>query len=661
MCLWYNCPMGLKKLKTLLVILLVLCVSVLIIAYPQFKKGSSKYYELQLKHYKQGLEFYYNNDFQNAYYNFARVSPFSDLALNALYRQAKSADKQNDTKTAIKKYSLCAKKIKDENITPFFLWRIAQLRLKEGNKKLAKKTFHYIKNKYPNSEYGIAVNYQLAQMEKDTIVKKKYLLEYIKNSPKGRFSMEIVPMLLDNYDLNFEEKLIIAESLYQNGEYKKATNILKDVPLSMSWIEFLKSLDKLNSSKNILKIARKGFTFYNSDFSADDLDFAVSTYIKHSDRKLKAADEIYTLSDDPAIKGGALYRSLSYTTGEDNYRRKLILIEKYKEYKQAPTVLFNVFMENCLSGNKKLAMKYGKIHLANYKDQKTTPAVLYFMAYLKNKDSDSSYKTTASTLLNEYPHSYYAMRAYTMFADKKPIKPEAIRPADRIDFPYTTNKKLADFFEQLARDNDTEFLIDFRLDDPLIESWVQHKKGDRALSTVIARNYISEHAESAPKSAYQLAYPLYYTEKINKYSKQNNINPYLILALMKEESHFEPNIRSAVGATGLMQLMPSTAAMIAGRYYSSSELTNEETNISLGTAYFAYLMKMFQNKEELCVLSYNSGPYAVKKWLKDKASLPFDFMVETIPYSETKEYIKKVYTTYWNYLLTYEDIKIGSN
>ena len=107
-----------------------------------------------------------------------------------------------------------------------------------------------------------------------------------------------------------------------------------------------------------------------------------------------------------------------------------------------------------------------------------------------------------------------------------------------------------------------------------------------------------------------------------------------------------------------MQIMTSTAYMVSGINYKYGDLINEELNIKLGTKYFKYLMDVFSNNEMLCILGYNSGPNAVLRWIKKEGNVPFDILVENIPYGETKNYVKKVYSAYWNYLLTYEKIKI---
>ena len=157
---------------------------------------------------------------------------------------------------------------------------------------------------------------------------------------------------------------------------------------------------------------------------------------------------------------------------------------------------------------------------------------------------------------------------------------------------------------------------------------------------------------------WKLAYPVYYQKEINNYASQKELNNYLILALIKEESHFNPNIISPAGAVGLTQVMPSTAEMVAGKAYSNEELFNETLNINIGTSYFKYLLGELLNNEKMCVLAYNSGPNAVKKWFNENPNLNFDIMVEKIPYPETKYYIKKIYGAYWNYILTYEGLKI---
>ncbi len=654
--------MELKKIifsvTVAVIIFLLLFSASLFLFLSDHKKDSSIYYS-------QGLEYYRKGDFQNAYYNFSKILPASPLFLNALFKQAKSADELGDYKTALKKYSMLEKMIKNKYVSPFILWRLSKINFDTENKSRAEKYLLKLRKEYTETEYGIASNYLLSEITQNSELKKEYLLDYIKYSPKGRFAKEVLYELLSNEKINTDplQKIIIAKALYENGAYNRSIGILKDVPFNLSWVYMVKSLDKLNSSKNLIRVAKKGFETDNSNFDEDTLSDIVSIYLRHSGANLTSVDEIYSISKDTRLKGIALYYSSFYTDTNESLRRKIKLYEKYPYSKYSSKVLFDLFIEAVKSEKIVLALKYGKNHLLKFRNNTETPAVLYFVTLLKKKTQDIESKETLNRLITEYPTNYYTYRAYSTlinprFSNKRDTKISSNK--SYIPCPCADDKKAAAFLENFANERDFESLEDFRIQDGLIRSWIEYKKGNRALSSVLARDYINglDYPEKAGNTAYRLLYPIYYSKEINFEAEKRNLSPYLILSLIKEESHFNPKISSAAGAAGLMQIMPSTANMISGRNFSAEELTDEELNIKLGTKYFEYLMKEFSNNEALCVLSYNSGPNAVKKWLKTHDSLPFDVMVENIPYRETKDYIKKVYTAFWNYFLTYEKVKI---
>ena len=649
--------------KTLIII------SSLLLAFFLFLAGFLFIFNLAHKkdsftYYKQGIEYYNKNDFQNAYYNFTKIYPNSYLFLNALYKQAKSAEMVGDYKTAIKKYSLMNKMIKSENVSPYILWRLAIINLENKNERNAKKYFINLRSEYKTSEYGIASNYYLSKLTENKEIKKEHLLDYIKYSPKGRYIKEALSEILSDNEINLNdyEKLIIADVLTKNGNYKQAINILKNTPLNLSWVSLINSLDKINSEKNILKVANKGFTFNNSNFDEETLLKTIKIYLKYVPSPLDSLNEIYKTAQDERLKGLALYLSIGYVNNEEASRRKIKFFETYPNSNYASNILYELFMESFKNNKTVLALKYGKKYIAFYKNKNESPAIYYYVAILKKKTLDNSYKEILNKLIVEYPRSYYAYKGYSTLIDKNFSNKRNLKIPKNgfIPYPYKENKKEKQFFENIAKTFDFKSFDDFRIQDPLILSWVEYKKGNRALSSVLARDYINS-LEIQPKQgdiAYKLAYPIYYGEQINIESKKKNLNSYLILALMKEESHFNPEIRSSVGATGLMQVMPATAEMIAGKTFTIKELQNEKLNIALGTSYFKYLMNEFMDNEPLCVLAYNSGPNAVKKWLYNHRENSMDVLAESIPYFETKNYIKKVYSAYWNYILTYEKVKI---
>lgn len=610
-------------------------------------------------YYKQGLEYYSKNDYQNAYYNFSKILPISDLFINSLYKQAKCADLLNDSKTSIKKYAVLEFYIKNEDITPYILWRKGNIFYNLNNLKKAKSEFQKLQKRYPETEYGIAADYMLYKIDNNY----KFLIHYLENSPNGKFSKKTIELIKNKkYELNSNEKIILAKAMYENEDYNNAVEILKTVPLNLSFEYLIKSFDKLNSSENVINIFKKGVEVQNFDYNEDIFDEIISIYIKHSGSpKLILTDEIYKLAKNENLKMAAFNKNIIYSSGENAYFKRIKFYKKHPNSKFAKDAIYNLFIENLTNGKNQHALKYGKIYLSLYKDKQLTPSVLYFVAILKKNTMDNSYKENIQKLFIEYPNSYYTYLAYSRlpslnFKNKRTLQ---ITSKTNIEYPYQNNKKAANFYNNFIKYNDFSFLDDFRIKNPVIQSWLEYKRGNRATSSVIAREYI-KNSKILPKRenpVWKLAYPIYYRDEINYYSKQKNLNPYLMLSLIKEESHFNPNIVSYVGATGLMQVMPTTAEMMAKKTFSSFELMDEKLNIEIGTDYFSYLMNEFLDNEAYCILSYNSGPNAVKSWLNQSSNIPFEVMVEKIPYRETKNYIKKVYAAYWNYLLTYEDIK----
>lgn len=153
-----------------------------------------------------------------------------------------------------------------------------------------------------------------------------------------------------------------------------------------------------------------------------------------------------------------------------------------------------------------------------------------------------------------------------------------------------------------------------------------------------------------------LSFPVMYDGIINKLAKRYQIPSALILAMIRQESSFRPDAISISGALGLMQLMPPTAGYIAekiGRPRPSKQnLYEANTNIQLGSAYLDYLFVKHAEHPLVAIASYNAGPNRVKRWLPNNA-LPADVWVETIPWQETRDYVKLVltYTLIYQYLL----------
>lgn len=142
-------------------------------------------------------------------------------------------------------------------------------------------------------------------------------------------------------------------------------------------------------------------------------------------------------------------------------------------------------------------------------------------------------------------------------------------------------------------------------------------------------------------------YPLEYREIIEKYAEMHGIPAEMLAALIKTESGFDAEARSRVGAVGLMQLMPSTAAEVArrmGTAYDESALTDPETNVAYGTYYLAYLYKNLGCDWGNACAAYNAGIGRVMGWLKDKEYSADGKTLSYIPIEETRNYVNKINT-----------------
>ena len=136
--------------------------------------------------------------------------------------------------------------------------------------------------------------------------------------------------------------------------------------------------------------------------------------------------------------------------------------------------------------------------------------------------------------------------------------------------------------------------------------------------------------------------PVVFQQAIQSASTQHWVDPTLLLAIAKQESRFSPGVRSMAGAVGVMQLMPATAASVAGKPLSEHELMEPSTNISLGAAYLRSLLQLWEEDAFLSIASYNAGPGTVRSWPQPRNDEDIELWVERIPYAETRYYTKKV-------------------
>ena len=201
-------------------------------------------------------------------------------------------------------------------------------------------------------------------------------------------------------------------------------------------------------------------------------------------------------------------------------------------------------------------------------------------------------------------------------------------------------------------------------DSPVIQAtmgWVYNRRGDlRAGINAMKRaypQYLAAGGEKLPAELLKVLFPVNYWPEIRRYASEHDLDPYMIAALIAQESTFTPDVKSAANAYGLMQLLPSTGRVYArkigiSRKFSLSLLTTADTNLRMGTAYFADLVRQFGGAH-FALATYNAGPNRVQRWIAEKAGFERDEFIDDIPFPETQNYVKKILGTADDYRRLY--------
>lgn len=197
------------------------------------------------------------------------------------------------------------------------------------------------------------------------------------------------------------------------------------------------------------------------------------------------------------------------------------------------------------------------------------------------------------------------------------------------------------------------FRLDLRTEAVKEWNWALRGMSDRELlatANLAKRNQIWDRAintadRTKNEHDFSLRFLAPYGETVRPAAQNQSLDDAWVYGLMRQESRFITSAKSNVGASGLMQLMPATAKWVARkiglRSFSHSQVNDTETNVLLGTSYMRLVMENLDNHPVLASAAYNAGPGRAKKWRADQA-LEGAIYAESIPFSETRDYVKKV-------------------
>ena len=322
------------------------------------------------------------------------------------------------------------------------------------------------------------------------------------------------------------------------------------------------------------------------------------------------------------------------------------LLAAYPKTRLRQRITWESGWANYLGGNNFLASEQFK-KLLNTEDYRER--ALYWLGRSTAAAGDSAAADESFSLLRkEFPFGFYALSTKGGVPDKAEDSIPVISGETAGEIP------LPDGYERVKALISLGLFDDASTELAAVKKKLAKGKGDAGIARLYLElgNYNGAMAlyngsilKRPPESrrAWSFLYPKAFGELVMKYSEKAGVDPSLAFAVMRAESAFAPAATSPVGARGLMQLMPQTAAMVLHEKKIEPErLYDPELNIRLGTKHLRELIDKYNGNQTAVIASYNAGAHNVSRWLKTYANLKGEEFIESIPFAETREYVKKV-------------------
>ena len=308
------------------------------------------------------------------------------------------------------------------------------------------------------------------------------------------------------------------------------------------------------------------------------------------------------------------------------------------------------------------------------------PTWVYWAARSREQLSDgTSAERLYGILVADYLNSYYGRMAIKRLTSRQvepmtmaaavavPSKPDAVSAVGRPAAVVVPGAQLVRALIAAGMYDDALSELQWAQknggDSPALQAtigyvWAQKgdlRKGINGIKRAFPQ-YLSAAGEDLPPDVLKVLFPVAYWDLIRTYAPTRQLDPYLVAALIAQESTFDADIKSHANAIGLMQIVPPTGRSYARRLripkYSVGKLTDPQVNMRIGTAYFADLVDRFGGVA-YALASYNAGPGPVARWIAERPGVAPDEFIDDIPYPETQNYVRKILGTAEDYRRLY--------
>ncbi len=624
------------------------------------------------KIYKQALSDYGRSRYSNAYVKFGKVGMFSILKPYALYRQAMCANALSDERSRIKSYNALLHRYPVHPLSLEAKYEVGQF-LSNSNPKLAKKYFKDIISSAGDNDYKVPARYFISKIDAKSCPYAKFSFNkakissieegfrnYLEKYPDGRLASAVSDSWIEYNpnNLSSHDRTLCAKGYYHSQQYDLSLKTLSKAENKDSWAYSALNYMALNDYQRAQVYIKTGLSRYSKFVTKDDYNLVIDKYIEKISNKYDTLSSLLEVAKDDK-KDYIWYQKCLAAPNKDAGVCFKNLAKTYPESEYASDSLAKAFLIEVSKKDYKNAILTGQEFLSKYGNSDSIPLVLFWVGKIKQKySSGSDYITDFQNVINNYPDTYYAYRAFWILNGIKTAVVKTKMEYKPVEYPYKMPHK-GSILKALMDVEDYDMIALISKDD-FIKSWIEYQKGNYPQSLHMAQKAMDKLKQKPIKTdlRWRLVYPQNYYKQISSSSIFYENNSSLMTSIAKEESYFDSKAQSDAGAIGLMQLMPDTAHDVAAKYgfekFNSYDLFNPELNVKVGNLYYANLKKYLNNNDYYSVAAYNGGIGSVGRWIKEFKTDDMDEFIEQIPYPETKTYVKKVLRSYWNYVRIYQ-------
>ncbi len=563
---------------------------------------------------------------------------------------------------------------------------LAQSYLRANEKERARQAFADIRRQFPGSQWALGAAYYLGEMALADGGKQNEALacfrQYLKASPDGHFARDIVARLaaLPGYTPTSSDRALFAQVHFVHGEWSEALADWSRSAVKGRWLEQATCQAQLKRTAEARQALWSGIKAHPNDPSLPAAADMLSQMSSHDEavslwKTILAASSRY---GDLALWNLAVRSSPPQSLA---YFRQIL--SRYPQSNYAPESFWWSFWDDVQHGKLKAALSEAAAGQKRYQRSKAAPRLAFWAGKLHErlKEKEAA-KTAYRSVQANYPSNYYGWRATARLAALSGGKDEGWRtdplakhpntewtwpaPPALVSYDYVEKSCGATAATLLRLHQWEESLGQLKEDaPPVVRAFCLAMVNLPLDALEEMKRDLGGSPESAPQ--WQLAYPLLYGRIIAPVAAAAAVDPLLVHALIREESRYNALALSRSNAIGLMQLLPGTAYGVAKRLgvtlNGTNDIYNPENNLRLGIDYLAYLLRgnrTMAGPAETALLgiaSYNGGPNAARQWvarMRQQGASDWDQFVENISLKETRDYVRKVFASYWNYRLIYK-------